>query len=112
MPQQEAHFEEPDQSGSQASSYGYEGTPPPNNYASNFYGLKLAGPVASRMASAGQRLALAIVSLVLLMVMIFGLILIAEAADAPDWAIIPILMIIVLFGVVVTIVNVIFNRSH
>jgi hypothetical protein len=112
MSQQEANFEGLNQSGSQASSYGYEGTPPPNNYANNFYGQKLARPVTSRIASAGQRLALAIVSLVLLMVIIFGLILIAEITDAPDWAIIPILMIIILFGTVVTIVNIIFNRSH
>jgi hypothetical protein len=112
MSQQEAHFEELNQSGPQASYYGYGGTPSPNNYASNFSGQKLPGQGASRIASSGQRLALAIVSLVLLMVMIFGLILIAVISQAPSWAIIPILMIIFSFGAVVTIVNVVFNRSH
>jgi hypothetical protein len=112
MSQQEAQFEELHQNNPQAPYYGYEGTPPPNNYTGNVYGQKLSGQGGSRIASAGQRLALAIVSLVLLTVVIFGLILIAEITQAPNWAVIPILMIIFLFGAVVTIINVIFNRSH
>jgi hypothetical protein len=57
-------------------------------------------------------LALAIVSLVLLMLVIFGMILISVGAHADGWVAIPVLLIIFLFGAVVTIINIVFNRSH
>jgi hypothetical protein len=71
---------------------------------------KLSGNPSGAAATAGQRLALAIVSLAMLMVMVFGLIGIAIATNVPNWAIIPILFIIVLFSVVAVLINVVFNR--
>lgn len=56
-------------------------------------------------------MALAIVSLAMLMVLIFGLIVFAAATNAPNWAVIPILFIIVLFSAVAVIINIVFNRK-
>lgn len=90
-----------------APAYGrYEGTPRPN-----MYGEKLSAHAISTAATAGQRLALAIVSLAMLMVLIFGLIVFAAATNAPNWAVIPILFIIVLFSAVAVIINIVFNRK-
>ena len=89
------------------SSYGrYEGAP-----YYNMPGEKLSGQVMGVSATAGQRLALAIASLVMLMILIFGLIGIAVATQAPPWVIIPILLIIVLFSSAAVIINVVFNRK-
>ena len=92
------------------SSSAYEGerARPPQAY--HIYGQKLAGSVSSQAPTAGQRLALAIVSLSLLVFLIFGLILFAAANNAPSWAVIPILFIMILFSAVATTINLIFNR--
>lgn len=111
MSQQELHYGEAHYDGPQASYSGYEGTPQHGGYAPGFYGQKLSDQGRGRMASPGQRLALAIVSLVLLMVMIFGLTLMAAVMHADAWVAIPVLMIIFLFSAAVTIINVVFNRS-
>lgn len=115
MPQQEMNFEEAHRDGPQAPYTGYEGTPP-NNYSAGLYGhgQKLSVPEMRQGQGSGPflRLVLALVSLVLLMMVIFGLILVAVDMRAPDWAVIPVLMIILLFGAVVAIINVAFNRSH
>jgi hypothetical protein len=109
--QEQLHFAEAHHDGPQASYSGYQGTPQDGSSFPSFYGQKLSEHAIGRVPSAGQRLALAIVSLVLLMVMIFGLILIGMVSRADAWVIIPILMISVLFGVVVIIINVVFNRT-
>ena len=91
-------------------SFVYEGEQmqPPAGY--HLYGQKLAGATSGQAATAGQRLALAIVSLSLLVFLIFGLIIFAAAASVPNWAVVPIVFIIVLFSAVVTIINMVFNR--
>ncbi len=107
MSQQDMNYSElnHDRSG---TAYGqYEGT---GTRRSNMYGEKLASPAAGSAPTAGQRLALAIVSLGMLIAVIFGLIAIAIATQVPNWAIIPILFIITLFAVVAAIINVVFNR--
>jgi len=97
--------------------YGYEGEriqQPPvyqqNPPAHHLYGQKLSLPVSGQAPSPGQRLALAIVSLSLLVGLIFGLIAFASADNAPNWAVIPIMFIILLFSAVATAINLIFNR--
>jgi hypothetical protein len=112
MSQQEVNFEEIDHHGPHASYPGYQGTPQQPHYASSFSGEKLSGQGIGRKASPAQRLALAIVSLVLFMLVIFGLVLIAAIAHADIWAAIPILMIIFLFGAAVISINIVFNRDR
>jgi hypothetical protein len=112
MSQQELNFEEVRHDGPQASYSGYEGTPQHRSYSTGFYGEKLSAQRTGQILNAGQRLALAIVSLALLVVVIFGMVLIAVASHADGWVAIPVLLVIFLFGAVVTIINLAFNRSH
>jgi hypothetical protein len=106
MSQQEMDYSELNRDRS-APAYGrYEGAP-----RSNMYGEKLSAQAISTAATAGQRLALAIVSLAMLMLTIFGLIGVAVATNAPSWAIFPIILIIVLFSAVAVIINIVFNRK-
>jgi len=105
MSQQEMDYGEMNRSRPGASYGGYEGVP-----HSSVYGEKLSGHALGGAATAGQRLALAIVSLGMLMIMTFGLIAFAAALHAPGWAIIPILFIMVLFASTAVIINVVFNR--
>src|SRR5947209_8139523 len=93
-------------------SFGYEGDARFGNAASyGIYGQKLSGQAGGQAATASQRLALAIVSLVLLMLLTFGLIGIAIATHAPNWAVFPILFILTLFASAAVIINVVFNRK-
>lgn len=107
MSQQEMNYSEVNHDRSGPAYGQYEGT---GTHRSNMYGEKLALPVAGSAPTAGQRLALAIVSLAMLIAVIFGLIAIAIATQVPNWAIIPILFIIVLFAAVAVIINIVFNR--
>lgn len=92
------------------SSYGYEGERTQHPVGQYVYDQKLIVPVSGQSATPGQRLALAIVSLCLLVFLIFGLVIFAIVGDAPNWAVIPILFIILLFSVVATAINFVFNR--
>lgn len=108
MSQQEMNYGELNQDQSSRSAYGqYGGTHRPN---ANMYGEKLTGFVVGSAPTAGQRLALAIVSLAMFMVVIFGLLAIAIATQVPTWAIIPILFIMILFAAAAVIINIVFNR--
>lgn len=91
-------------------AYGYEGEQTQNPAGYYVYGQKLAVPVSGQSATPGQRLALAIVSLCLLVFLIFGLVIFAVVFNAPNWAVIPILFIILLFSAVATAINFVFNR--
>src|SRR5579859_6561452 len=65
MSQQNMQFEESQRDRPGASYTGYEAVPPYNNYSTHPYGQKLSAQETGRMPTVGQRLALAIVSLVL-----------------------------------------------
>ena len=69
MSQQHMQFDESQRERPGASYTGYEAVPPYNNYSTHPYGQKLTGNEISRLPSTGQRLALAIVSLVLWIVL-------------------------------------------
>jgi len=88
----------------------YEGEQAQNPSAYHMYGQKIVGAVSGQAPTAGQRLALAIVSLSLLIFLIFGLILFAAVSNTPNWAFVPILFIFVLFSAVATAINIVFNR--
>jgi len=106
MSQQEMNYGEMGHDRPGFVSGGYEGIP-----LSSFHGEKLSGHAAGWAPTAGQRLALAIASLVMLMVMTFGLIGIAVATQAPPWAVLPILFILVLFSSAAVIINIVFNHK-
>ena len=92
-------------------SFVYEGEQAQNPADDHLYGQKLATPLRSQGPTPGQRLALAIVSLSLLVFLIFGLTLFAAVDNAPNWAVVPILFIITLFSAVIVAINLVFNRK-
>jgi hypothetical protein len=106
MPPQEMNYSEigRDRSG---STYGrYEGIP-----FADQQGAKLPGPARSQVPTASQRLALAITSLVLLMLLTFVLVVAAIAAEAPGWMLLPIIFILFMFSTVTIIINIVFNHK-
>ncbi len=108
MPQQEMDYSEVnrDQPG---FSYGiYEDTHRYNRHAERD---KLSVSSMGASLTAGQRLILAIASLVMIMIMTFGLVGIAVATHAPTWVILPILFILTLFTAAAVIINIVFNRK-
>ena len=133
MSQQEMNYSELGRARPGFSSGGYEGIPlsssqeegwgtppkprpggyevPLSSFQASFQGEKLSGHAAGWVPTAGQRLALAIASLVMFIVMTFGLIGLAIATQAPSWAVLPILFILVLFATAVVIINLVFNRK-
>jgi len=112
MSQQEMDYGETNRDRPNFSYPGYEGASYANSYSAGSYGQKLSGHSVGRTATSGQRLVLAIISMILLMIMTFGLIAIAIATQAPNWAILPILFILILFYSAVVIINVVFNRKN
>jgi fatty acid desaturase len=72
---------------------------------------KLSAPLMRTELTAGQRLALAIVSLAMMMIMTFGLVGIAVATNAAGWVVLPILFILALFATAAVIINIVFNRK-
>jgi len=106
MSQQEMSYGEMSRDRPGSSHSGYEGIP-----LSSTYGEKLSESAIDRTATAGQRLALAIVSLAMLMAMTFGLIGISIGTQAPPWVVLPVLFILVLFASAAVIINIVFNRK-
>ena len=91
-------------------SFVYEGEQVQPSSAYHLYGQKLPGMASAQAPTAGQRLALAIVSLSLLVFLIFGLVIFSAVDNAPNWAVIPVVFIIMLFSAVVAAINIVFNR--
>ena len=71
---------------------------------------KLSAPLMRTELQAGQRLALAIASLVMFLILTFGLVGIAVSTQADRFVVFPILFILVLFTVAAVIINIVFNR--
>jgi hypothetical protein len=90
-------------------SAGYEGESA-HHYHSYRDRDKLSAPLMRTELKAGQRLALAIASLVMIMILTFGLVGIAVAAQAGGWVALPILFILVLFTAAAVIINIVVNR--
>lgn len=110
MSQQHMEFEPGSGHGSASYSVGYEEVPHYSSSSSSIQGQKLSWQDAVMHPTAGQRLALAIVSLVLFMVLIFGLVLISIIANAAGWVVLPILLVLVLYTVLAAIINTVFSR--
>ena len=111
MSQQQMEFDPGSGHRSASYSVGYEEVPHDSYSSSSLHGQKLSWQDAIMRPTAGQRLALAIVSLVLFVILIFGLVGIAAATHADAWVVLPILFILILFSALAVIINIVFNRK-
>ncbi len=111
MSQQQMEFDPGGGHRSASFSVGYEEVPHDSYSSSSIRGQKLLWQDAVMHPTAGQRLALAIVSLVMFMIIIFGLVLIAVASNARPWVVLPILFILILYSALAVIINIVFNRK-
>jgi hypothetical protein len=112
MSQQELDYNGLTRDRPEFSSSAYEGEGA-HRYHNQMYADrdKLSVPLVRSELTAGQRLALAIVSLAMIMIMTFGLIGIAVATHADGWVALPILFVLVLFTAAAVIINIVFNRK-
>jgi hypothetical protein len=114
MSQQEMRYEEQNSHRVDKVHASYDGLPPHESQQQQFgglYGQKLSEPASVRIPTVGQRLLLAIVSLIMLMVMTFGLIIIGIAANIHSGGAFGVVIALTLFYVAVIIINVLFNRK-
>jgi hypothetical protein len=111
MSQQQMEFDPGNRHGSASYSVGYEKVPHDSYSSSSSRGQKLSWQDTIMHPTAGQRLTLAIVSLVMFLILVFGLVGISVATQAAPWVVLPILFILVLFSVVAVVINVVFNRK-
>ena len=111
MPQQQMEFDPGSGHRSASYSVGYEEVPHHSYSSSSSHGQKLSWQDAIMHPTAGQRLTLAIVSLVMFMILTFGLVGISVATQAAAWVVLPILFILILFSALAVIVNIVFNRK-
>ncbi|HZO75521.1 MAG TPA: hypothetical protein VFB60_25175 [Ktedonobacteraceae bacterium] len=115
MSQQDMEFEGIMRDDPQSSSTGYRGVPHYKDYTANSYGQKVVSG-RSNAPSAGHRLALAIVSLSLLLVMLLTSMLAAAHlpwSDSPGVAytgLFTIIFMSALFAVATMVINYFFNR--
>jgi hypothetical protein len=93
------------------SSYRYEGDIG-FGYSSPYSlsGQKLTPDAPGQAPTVGQRLALALVSLGMLMGMSTLLTILATARSTPGWVAVPLLFVLTLFTVAVVSINVVFHR--
>ena len=77
---------------------------------SSMSGQILSGPVADEPPTAVQRLALALVSLGMLMGTTILVTILAFAKGTPGWVAFPLLFVLTLFATAVVSINVVFNR--
>ena len=113
---QHMDFKESSQGAPPSYSAGYEEIPGYNSYATGFglysAGQKLSGPApANNAPTANQRLALAIVSLALWVITLFGMIGLAIAFRADSSSAIYVLLGATLFAALIAVVNYVFNRN-
>jgi hypothetical protein len=110
MTQQHMEFEPGSGHGSTSYSVGYEEVPHDSYSSSSLRGQKLLWQDTLIHPTASQRLALAIVSLVIFLILIFGLVLIAANSNTAGWVVLPILFILTLYSTLAVIINIVFNR--
>ena len=111
MSQQHMEFEPGSGHRSASYSVGYEEVPHDSYSSSSVRGQKLLWQDAVMHPTADQRLALAIVSLVIFMILIFGLVLLAITSNAAGWVVLPILLFLILYSALAVIINIVFNRN-
>jgi len=112
----EMNFDQIEQDRRNSSYTGYEGTPHANEDFTASYGQKISPQTEGRTAPSGQRLALAIVSLVLWM-LVFLIVAITISSISPDNPVsrvaFPFLIsALLIFSAIVFFINFLFNRKH
>jgi hypothetical protein len=117
MPQEQVNFNQTQRDEPTSYSIGYEEVPHYKDRDHSFeaLGQKLSEQAGDKGPSWGQRLALAIVSLVLFVVMFFGIIGVATSNISPGVAeeFAPVFGFLVIgFFVAVIVINVVFNRKR
>ena len=116
MPQQQMNFDPDNRGGPTSYETGYQDAARDNDYSSHSPEQKLSWQDSIMQPTAGQRLALAIVSLLILFFMFLAvIILVITGALASNGAqsFVPIFVYMVLgLLVAVIVVNVVFNRKH
>ena len=111
MSQQQMEFEPGSGHGSASYTVGDEEVPHTSYSSSSTRGQKLVWQDAVMHPTAGQRFALAILSLVMFLILIFGLVLLAITSNAEGWVVLPILLILALYTGLAITINAVFN-SH
>jgi len=108
---QQMNSYEPNREGPASYSAGYEEAPRYQDYTTGSFGQKLSGQDTGRGPSSGQRLALAIVSILALMLMFLVIVGVLFANISPAFA--PVLGIMAMFFfVAITVINIVFNRRR
>jgi hypothetical protein len=105
MSQQKMSSDRPESSYRSEGDSGF-GYPSPDGMS----GQKLIPDAPGQAPSVGQRLALALVSLGMLMGMSTLLTILATATRSPGWVAVPLLFVLTLFTVAVVSINVVFHR--
>jgi hypothetical protein len=105
MSQQEMSYDRPESSYRDFGDIGF-GYPSPYGIS----GQKLIPDAPGQAPTVGQRLALALVSLGMLMGMSTLLTILATATRSPGWVAVPLLFVLTLFTVAVVSINVVFHR--
>ena len=111
MSQQQMDFDPGMRRESASYAVGYEEVPHGSYPSSSLHGQKLSWQDAIMHPTAGQRLALAIVSLGMFLFLTFGLVGISVATQASAWVVLPILFILVLFFALAVVINIVFNHK-
>jgi hypothetical protein len=113
MSQQEMHYEELNRDRAEPSYSGYEGAPRyENQYSTGQYGQKLSATTSFKAPTTGQRLVLALVSLLMLMITTFGLIFVGILTNASNDVVAGLVFALMLFFAAVITLNILFNRRH
>jgi len=105
MSQQEMSYNRPEASSRDFGDIGF-GYPSPSSRAIQ----KLIPDAPGQAPTVGQRLALALVSLGMLMGMSTLLTILATKTSAPGWVAVPLLFVLTLFTLAVVSINVVFNH--
>jgi hypothetical protein len=112
---QQMEFSESSPERSGTSSTGYEGVPNynHNDYSTSSKGQKLSGNLLGSTPGTGQRLALAIVSLVLWIMLFLFVVSIIITIGSVNQLLEPFLVLgFLLFTAMVFLINIMFNRRH
>jgi len=108
---QQMNFDETNREAPASYSAGYEEVPRYQDYMTGSFGQKLSGQDAGRGPSSGQRLALAIVSILALMLTIFAIVAAIFANVSPAYT--PVLGITAIcFFAAIYGINAVFNRKR
>jgi len=108
---QQMNFDETNRDGPASYSAGYEEVPRYQDHTTGSFGQKLSAQDTGRGPSSGQRLALAIVSVLALMLMSIAIAGVLSTNISPSLT--PVLGVTaIFFFVAITVINIVFNRRR